>query len=110
MDGYAPAYVAHNVPYLVISGLGSAERSHADIKVAGVHITSDMPPVDSEIAEVLTRNFKDSDASSISWNSRTSGGRKKFRVKIVGRVIEQTRQLLLASVTESLIGIRFASA
>ena len=87
MDGYAPAYVAHNVPYLVVSGLGDAERNHTDIKVEGVRITSDIPPVDSGDAEVLIRNFRDSDAGSISWNGRASGERKRFKVKIVGRVL-----------------------
>jgi hypothetical protein len=90
MDGYAPAYVAHNVPYLVVSGLDGAERNHADIKLEGVRIASDIPPINSEDADVLIRSFKDSDANGIPWNGRAGGGRKKFKVKMVGRVVQRS--------------------
>jgi hypothetical protein len=90
MDGYKPAYVAHNVPYLVVSGLGEARRNDAYLKAEGVHIVSDVPPVESEDAEVLLKHFKDSDAEGLAWNSREHSGRNKFRVRIVGRVVQQT--------------------
>jgi trafficking protein particle complex subunit 11 len=92
MDGYKPAFVAHNVPYLVVSGLGGARRNHADLKAEeGVHIASDVPPVESEDAEVLLKHFNDSDAEGLAWNSREHSGRNKFRVRIVGRVVPQTQ-------------------
>jgi hypothetical protein len=87
MDGYAPAYVAHNVPYLVVSGLGDAPQKQADLEAEGVRIASDIPPVDSDDAEIIIRNFKDVDAEGLAWNNHASGGRHKFKVKIVGRVI-----------------------
>ena len=90
MDGYAPAYVAHNVPYLVVSGLGGAPRNHADLLPAeGVRIASDVPPVESEDAEAIIKNLKDADAEGLAWNGRASAGRNKFKVKIVGRVVQQ---------------------
>jgi trafficking protein particle complex subunit 11 len=87
MDGYAPAYVAHNVPFLVVSGLGS--HSHdAPRKDGGVRIASEIPPLESEDANTLLRHFKESDASGLAWNGREHSGRNKFRVKTVGRVVQ----------------------
>lgn len=91
MDGYAPAYVAHNVPYLVVSGLGSQPRNHADLKAEGVHIVSDVSPVESDDADALLKHFKDCDAEGSDWNDRDSSARNKFRIKIVGRVVQQTQ-------------------
>lgn len=89
MDGYPPAYVAHNVPYLVVSGLGDAQQKQADLEADGVRIASDIPPVEGDDAEVIIRNFKDANAEGLAWNNHASGGRHKFKVKIVGRVISQ---------------------
>jgi len=84
MDGYAPAYLAHNVPLLVVSGLGSQPRN-TSIQGA-IQLASEIPPVDSEDAQVILRHFKDSDAGELAWNAREHSGRNKFKVKVVGRV------------------------
>jgi hypothetical protein len=91
MDGYPPAYVAHNVPLLMVSGLGSAPQNQATLDVEGVRISSDVPPVESEDAQALLRHFQDSDAEGLAWNGREYNGRNKFSVKIVGRVVQRTR-------------------
>jgi hypothetical protein len=91
MDGYAPAYVAHNIPLLVVSGLSSVPQDEAALKEAGTRITSEIPIVESADAQVLLRHFRDNDARRLAWNSREHNGRNKFRVKTVGRVIRQTR-------------------
>ncbi|PBP26987.1 hypothetical protein BUE80_DR002055 [Diplocarpon rosae] len=83
MDGYAPAYVAHNIPLLVVSGLGPGTEEEP--KRNGSRVTSEIPPVDSDDALSLLRNFKDGDASDLAWNAREHSGRNKFRVKTVGR-------------------------
>lgn len=87
MDGYAPAYVAHNIPLLVVSGLGSPPKDEANLKVGGAHIISEIPLVDSDDAQALLRHFKDSDASNLAWNGREHNGRSNFKVKVVGRVV-----------------------
>jgi hypothetical protein len=87
MDGYAPAYVAHNVPLLVVSGLGSQPRQKSTVEDGAPRITSEIPPVESEDAQVLLRHFKDSDAGNLAWNAREHSGKNKFRVKLVGRVV-----------------------
>ncbi|KAF4634060.1 hypothetical protein G7Y89_g4066 [Cudoniella acicularis] len=84
MDGYPPAYVAHNVPLVVISGLGSTdEKSRTNGN--GIRITSELPPVESEDASTLLRFFQENDAGSLAWNSREHSGRNKLRAKSVGR-------------------------
>jgi hypothetical protein len=84
MDGYPPAYVSHNLPLLVVSGLGSAQEPASK---DGIRITSEIPSVETEDAETLLRHFKQSDASNLAWNGREHTGRNKFRVKTVGRVV-----------------------
>jgi trafficking protein particle complex subunit 11 len=100
MDAYAPAYVAHNVPLLVVSGLGSAPRSKSKAPEGATRITSEIPPVESEDAQALLRHFKDSDAGELAWNAREYSGRNKFRVKTVGRVVS-TDSVIVLSVTEA---------
>lgn len=84
MDGYPPAYVAHNLPLLILSGLGSAQQE--TVSKDGIRISSEIPPVENEDAETLLRYFRGSDALDLAWNGREHTGRNKFRVKSVGRV------------------------
>jgi hypothetical protein len=91
MDGYTPAYVAHNIPLLAVSGLGSPPEGDTATKEVGTRITSHIPAVESADAQVLLRYFTASDARGLAWNAREHDGRNKFRVKTVGRVIQQTR-------------------
>jgi len=97
MDGYAPAYVAHNVPLLVVSGLDSAPQDKPKAPEGAIRIASEIPPVESEDAQVLLRHFKDSDAGELAWNAREYSGRNKFRVKTVGRVVSADSVIILSS-------------
>ncbi len=93
MDGYAPAYVAHNLPLLVVSGLGP--DSEVDVGLRdGSRIASEVPPVESDDALALLRHFKDGDGSDLAWNAREHSGRNKFKVKTVGRVAKQTHCII----------------
>ncbi|KAH8598801.1 Gryzun, putative trafficking through golgi-domain-containing protein [Bisporella sp. PMI_857] len=85
MDGYAPAYVAHNVPFLVVSGLGGSSKQSIDTEVPGFRITSDVPLIEDEDSQVLLRHFEDRDAEGLAWNGREHSGRNKFKIKAVGR-------------------------
>lgn len=107
MDGYDPAYVAHNVPYLVISGLGVQEREQIR-KDGGARIVSEIPIVESEDARTLLQHFMDNDASALAWNGKEHTGRNKFKIKAVGRVAF-TSWHYLYKVTEDQIGIYSAS-
>jgi len=64
MDGYAPAYVAHNIPLLVVSGLGPGREDDVQHK-EGTRISSEVPTVESDDALALRRIFKDGDASDL---------------------------------------------
>jgi hypothetical protein len=97
MDGYAPAYVAHNVPLLVVSGLDSAPQDKSKAPEGAIRLASEIPPVESEDAQVLLRHFKDSDAGELAWNAREYSGRNKFRVKTVGRVVSADSVIILSS-------------
>jgi hypothetical protein len=97
MDGYAPAYVAHNVPLLVVSGLDSAPQDKSKAPEGAIRLASEIPPVESEDAQVLLRHFKDSDAGELAWNAREHSGRNKFRVKTVGRVVSADSVIILSS-------------
>lgn len=98
MDGYPPAYVAHNTPLLVVSGLGPGAETEPTLK-EGLRIASDLPFLETEDALTLLQHFKDGDASDLAWNAREHGGRNKFRVKTVGRVA--TASVYLRAVTEA---------
>jgi hypothetical protein len=100
MDGYAPAYVAHNVPLLVVSGLGSHAQEKLTVEDGAIRITSEIAPVESEDGQVLLRHFKDSDARNLAWNAREHSERNKFRVKTIGRVASADSVVIL-SVTEA---------
>ncbi|KAH8808417.1 Gryzun, putative trafficking through golgi-domain-containing protein [Xylogone sp. PMI_703] len=89
MDDYAPQYIAHNVPLLVVSGLGLPEplesQDESQLRSDGPQISSNLPIVDTEDARALLKFFQDSDATKLAWNSREHGKNKKFKIKAVGR-------------------------
>ncbi|PQE25522.1 glutathione transferase omega-1 protein [Rutstroemia sp. NJR-2017a BBW] len=86
MDGYAPAYIAHNIPLLVVSGLGTDPApTNARLKEGGVIITSDIAPLESEDAQTLLKHFSENDAEGLPWNATEHNDKNKFRVKVIGR-------------------------
>ncbi|ESZ91081.1 hypothetical protein SBOR_8544 [Sclerotinia borealis F-4128] len=86
MDGYARAYIAHNLPLLVVSGLGAdPSPTNARLKEGGVIITSDIAPLESEDAKYILKYFKDNDAENLPWNGHEYSEKNKFKVKVIGR-------------------------
>lgn len=98
MDGYAPAYVAHNIPLLVVSGLGIPIPDHSELK-GGLRIVSEIPSVDTDDALALLKHFENGDAAGLAWNAQEHSGRNKFKVKIVGRVVKH--QSIILFITEA---------
>ena len=95
MDGYPGTYVSHNLPLIILSGLGSGSGhasgtgSYPLLHENGFRITSDIPPVTGSNAEQLLRIFLDADASKGRWNRRHENepvSNIGFQVKEVGRV------------------------
>ena len=95
MEAYPKDYIAHNLPLIILSGLGSADEdasqtaSYPLLHENGFRITSDLPPVTGSNAEQLKHSFLDADASNAPWNGRHDKDRLHntgFRVKEAGRV------------------------
>ena len=100
MDAYPPEYVAHNLPLVVLSGLGdksklrNIQRTHRLLQGSGTPIDSEIPTVTGECAERLLQEFLKADASDAPWNSRpvkSRGNLTGFRVRAVGRVGQPPR-------------------
>lgn len=106
MDGYAPAFVAHNLPLLVVSGL--VAHDEPELENDGIPIASEIPPVESDDARTLLRHFQNSDGGDLAWNGREHTGRNKFKVKTIGRVDKPAWQFNSVRVTEALIRILFS--
>jgi hypothetical protein len=96
MEAYPPAYVQHNLPFIVLSGLGTDSELDPPppvLKVlpgrAATTISSEIPPVTSNYAEPLLQDFLSADSTSAPWNGRASGRKgltHGFRIRAVGRV------------------------
>ena len=95
MDGYPGHYISHNVPLIVLSGLGTASTSDgAEVRYPlfqekGVRISSESPSISSREAEELSTCFRDFDARDAAWNRRPSKGKMgtmSFTYRHVGRV------------------------
>jgi len=95
MDAYPEEYVAHNLPLIVLSGLGSTDgadtssRPHNVLEENGAVVSTELPPVPGEQAKQLLQEFLNADAKDAPWNGRP--GRNKsgligFRMRAVGRV------------------------
>ncbi|KAF2808509.1 uncharacterized protein BDZ99DRAFT_572364 [Mytilinidion resinicola] len=95
MDAYPPEYIAHNLPLIVLSGLGSTPELEAIPPVQDVllgrrstPISSELPPVTGQRADQLLQEFLSTDARDAAWNNVTEtrkGAVRGFRIRPVGR-------------------------
>jgi hypothetical protein len=101
MDGYPTHAVAHNLPFVILFGLGSApskplediEAHYPLLQEKGIYISSDLPNVTGPAAEELSKCFYDFDAGDAAWSNRQGKGKHRslgFTYRSVGRV-GQTR-------------------
>lgn len=96
MEAYPPAYVQHNLPFVVLSGLGTQTELDPPPSVqtvlpgrAAVKTSSEIPPVTGERADQLLQDFLTADGSNAPWNARGSSRKDLahgFRIRAVGRV------------------------
>lgn len=90
MDGYEPEFVTHNLPLLVLAGLGPEPSTDVGNNVSnwetGTKITSKIPSIETEDAKVLLKHFEANDGRELAWNGREENVKNKFWVKSVGRV------------------------
>ncbi|KAI0421624.1 Gryzun, putative trafficking through golgi-domain-containing protein [Xylaria grammica] len=89
MDGYPPGSLDHNVPFLVVSGLGTntAKPLPADpeLRERGILVRSELSPVDTREARIILRFIQEADATSLPWQSRETSKRYKFKIRTIGR-------------------------
>lgn len=111
MDAYPPEYVLHNLPFIVLSGLGTApdlepQQSFQEaIPGRAVStINAEIPPVTGDRAEALLKEFLSYDDTKTPWEAHGLDKREnlpKFRMRAVGRVGQAPiRSCLLASGSE----------
>ena len=97
MDGYPADYVGHNLPFVVLFGLGStharplleAERDFPLLQEKGIYISCELPNVTGSVADQLLGSFHEFDARNASWNNRPGKGKMGtmgFTYRTVGRV------------------------
>ncbi|ODH49704.1 hypothetical protein GX48_04229 [Paracoccidioides brasiliensis] len=103
MDAYPPDYVDHNLPLILLSGLGSDPNPESDpqgsnsphagaeyplLRDDGIEIFSDFPLLTDSTAERVLNVLLSQDAAGRPWNSKSEGlgaGAVRFRIKRVGR-------------------------
>lgn len=96
MDGYPIDYIGHNLPFVILYGIGSTEskpllRAEKDFPLLekGPYISSESPNVTGPVADQVLSSFHEFDARDASWNNKpgTEGmGRMGFAYRTVGRV------------------------
>ena len=97
MEVFPEDYVEHNLPLVILSGLGgesdtseeTSERSRSLLLEGGFRIKADAAPVTGSTADALLQALLSRDSSNVSWNSRATSASDSvgnFRIKRVGRV------------------------
>lgn len=97
MDGYPADYVGHNLPFVVLFGLGSAyskplsqaEKDYPLLLEKGIYISCELLNVTGPVADQLLASFQEFDARNASWNNRPGKGKMGtmgFTYMTVGRV------------------------
>lgn len=94
MDAYHPEYTDHNLPLIVLSGLGADHEpeelppSHRLLQDGGFPINGHLPLVTGERADQLLNDFLQADGRNAPWNARSARGTNGvmgFRFKPIGR-------------------------
>ncbi|KAG5293500.1 hypothetical protein I7I50_03927 [Histoplasma capsulatum G186AR] len=96
MDAYPPDYVDHNLPLILLSGLGSDPEANSQdgitpddgveyphLREGGVEIFSDFPLLTDSTAERVLNALLSQDATHRPWNARA--GDVGYKIKRVGR-------------------------
>lgn len=96
MDAYPPEYLVHNLPFVVLSGLGTRPELDPAQPLQDVlpgraitTISSDIPPVGGERASELLKDFLNYDATNMPRSGgdlSRRGNLLGFRMRAVGRV------------------------
>lgn len=92
MDEYPPGSLDHNVPFLVVSGLGTTPTkpppTDPELRERGILVRSELPPVDTRESRIILRLIQEAGASGLAWASRDNPKRYRFRISTIGRVCD----------------------
>ena len=95
MEAYPADYVAHNLPLLVLSGLGEEsqaiqQRRNESLKRGhGVKISSELAQIAESKAALIREEFLKVDGSELAWNSSGLPDRPElvgYKMTCTGRV------------------------
>lgn len=99
MDAYPPLYTEHNLPLVLLSGLGEKEdaghQPDRPRQESGARINGDSPESQTELAGRLLDELLTLDGSNHAWNSAALPGPSsgiKYKTKTIGRVGMQDLQ------------------
>ena len=93
-EGYPPEYVAHNTPFIVLSGLESADDSRRaslpqQYRDGAIKIHSDVPVIAPDRAKELVAAFRAFERKDDQWDANPVAEGTElmgFRFKVIGRV------------------------
>ncbi|KAK2781052.1 hypothetical protein FQN52_001943 [Onygenales sp. PD_12] len=94
MDAYPAGYIDHNLPLLLLAGLGAGPKQDSDpvdyprLHDNGIEIFSDFPLLTDPTAEKVLNALLAEDAAGSPWNGKSDGARAGvvgYRIKRVGR-------------------------
>ena len=94
MDAYPPQYVEHNLPLVLLSGLGEDQAiDQAEVRSrgneSGTRVHSESPTCLSERSSLLRKSFSALDGTASAWTSKSLPGPSatlRYRIKAFGRV------------------------
>jgi len=94
MEVYPVPYVEHNLPLVLLSGLGekpneSTARMPSPQPESGTRIKSTSPECHGERAGALLQQFLRLDGSNLAWNTQTLAAPPsavKYSMRAIGRV------------------------
>ncbi|KAI1129354.1 Gryzun, putative trafficking through golgi-domain-containing protein [Nemania abortiva] len=89
MDEYPPGSLDLNVPFLIVSGLGTSPTkpllTDPELRERGILVRSELSPADTREARTILRFIQEADAASLPWKPRDNPKRYKFKIKTIGR-------------------------
>ena len=94
MEAYPEAYVAHNLPLIILSGLPQAQHVRASTDEShtasnGIRLSSDIPLLAGHHAEQIHEEFLKLDGASLPWSDHVHSKRAGlvgFSIASTGRV------------------------
>jgi trafficking protein particle complex subunit 11 len=97
MEAFPEDYIAHNIPLILLSGIGhdeqavseSTERSRRLLQEGGFTIRTDVPCLTDPASRILLDAFLFFDLTSDGFSGRSASARDSpgvFKIKRVGRV------------------------